>query len=155
MKYLIRAAKYYLYILIVLVIVLFALVKLGLANADLEQMFRGGYDSLWQIAALLAVFSAIYPKMGYGSRSAVIPGSHSEARDGIVEYMDGMGYKLRNESGENMEFVLRSPFGRLFRVFEDNITLTREMTGYSVEGRTRDIVRIVSGLESRFNRSGQ
>lgn len=152
MKYAIRAAKYYLYILIILVIILFLLVKFNLANADLEQMFTNGYDSLWQIALILAAFSAIYPKFGYGTRQANLPGSYQELRNGIVAYMDERGYKLVSEQDENMVFVLRAPLGRLFRMFEDNITLTREMTGFAVEGRVKDVVRIVSGLETRLGR---
>lgn len=150
MKYLVRAAKYYLYILIVLIILLFVLVRMNLASADIGEMFRNGYDSLWQIAALLAVFSAIYPRIGYGSRQVNLPGSYGELRDGIISYMDEKGYRLSSEQDENMVFVLRSPMGRLFRMFEDNITLTREMTGFAVEGRVKDVVRIVSGLQARL-----
>ena len=152
MKYLIRAAKYYLYILIILVIILFVLVKMNLANADLDEMFRNGYDSLWQIALILLAFSAIYPKFGYGTRSAKTPGSHAELRGTIIEFMDGRGYRLKEENGETMVFVLRSPVARLFRMFEDNITMTREMTGYSVEGRVKDVIRLISGLENRIGR---
>lgn len=150
MKYLIRAAKYYLYILIVLVIILFVLVRLDLANADLSEMFRNGYDSLWQIALILLAFSAIYPKFGYGSRHMRAPGSYSELRSAIVEFMDGRGYRLREEKDETMVFVLRAPLARLFRMFEDEITLTREMTGYSVEGRVKDVVRLIGGLENKL-----
>lgn len=150
MKYLIRAAKYYLYILIILVMILFVLVKMNLANADLDEMFRNGYDSLWQIALILLAFSAIYPKFGYGSRHLMAPGSYSELRPAITDYMDSRGYRLKEERDENMVFVLRSPLARLFRMFEDEITLTREMTGYSVEGHVKDVIRLIGGLENRL-----
>ena len=151
MKYIERALKYYLSILILLVIILFALVKLNLANADLGTMFRNGYDSLWQIAAILAVFSAIYPKIGYGTRSITAPGPYSDFRNRIIEFMDERDYKLLKEDGEKMVFVLRSPIRRLFKMFEDNITITKEMVGFSIEGLTKDVVRVASGLENRLN----
>lgn len=151
MKYLVRALKYYLSILILLVVILFVLVKLNLANGDLATMFKDGYNSLWQIALILAVFSAIYPKLGYGSRTITAPGSHSDFRMKILEYMDERDYKLKEEDGERMVFVLRSPVRRLFKMFEDNITITKEMIGYNVEGLTKDVVRIASGLENRLN----
>lgn len=152
MKYLIRAAKYYLYILIVLVIILFVLVKMNLANADLDEMFRNGYDSLWQIALILLAFSAVYPKLGYGSRHLVAPGSYSELRGTIIQFMEDRGYRLKEERDETMIFVLRSPVARLFKMYEDDITLEREMTGFTVEGRVKDVVRLIGGLQNRLGR---
>jgi len=149
MKYLVRAVKYYLYILILLVIILFALVKLNLANGDISTMFRDGYNSIWQIAALLAVFSAIYPKMGFGTRVLRIPeGDYSKE---IKEYMDMRGYKLLEENVDELRFVFRSPITRLFKMFEDTITFSKDAHQTSIEGPTKDIVRIISGLENKIN----
>ena len=150
MKYLIRALKYFVYLTIILVLIILILVKLKLANADLSQMFVNGYDSLWQIALIIAAFSAVYPKFGFSSRPARLAGSDSEIRPGVMEVMDEHGYKLEMEEDGRMSFVKRAPFSRAMKMWEDRITLSRTIDGYSVEGLTKDIVRIISALEYRY-----
>ena len=49
-----------------------------------------------------------------------------------------------------MTFRLRSKFSALFKMFEDRITMTRELGGFEVEGLTKEVVRIVGGLEYKF-----
>lgn len=155
MKYLVRSVKYFLSLLVVLVLVLLVLVKLNLVNSEIEDMFRNGYDSLWQIALILAAFSALYPKIGYGTRDVHAPGSLAEQRAAIVGYMDSRGYKLLKEDDEKLEFVLRSPLSRLFRMFEDNIVVSKTFDGVRVEGLTKDIVRVASAIQSRLENSEQ
>lgn len=147
MKYFIRSIKYFLYLSVILIIVLYALVALKLANGDIQSMFRNGYDSLWQIAGILAIFAAIYPKFGYSARKAIVPGAYSEIRDSVLSVMESRGYRLEKEEGENMTFRLRSPLYRITRVGEDRITLTRDVSGFEVEGLTKDVVRLIQALE--------
>ena len=59
-------------------------------------------------------------------------------------------YRLESENGESMTFRLRSRFSALFKMFEDRITMTRELGGFEVEGLTKEVVRIVGGLEYKF-----
>ena len=49
-----------------------------------------------------------------------------------------------------MTFRLRSPLNRLTRMFEDRITMTRELPGFMLEGPSKDVTRLIYGLESRF-----
>ena len=66
--------------------------------------------------------------------------------------MAGRGYRVEKEEGENLSFRLKSPLQRFLKLFfEDRITFTRDRAGFYVEGRTKDVVRIVSGLEALFN----
>lgn len=153
MKYIIRALKYFITLALLLAVFLVLLRLFNLAGGEgegLAGMFRGGTDSIWQIAVILLVFSAVYPRFGYGTREVMIPGSYSEIRDGIVETMRARGYEIEKEEGENLSFRKAGTFARLTRVFEDRITFTRRMTGYDVEGFSRDLVRVVSALEYRF-----
>lgn len=147
MKYFIRSIKYFLYLTVILVVVLYALVALKLANGDIQSMFRNGYDSLWQIAGILAIFAAVYPKFGYSTRKAIVPGAYSEIRDSVLSVMESRGYRLEKEEGENMTFRLRSPLYRITRVGEDRIMLTRDVSGFEVEGLTKDVVRLIQALE--------
>ena len=150
MKYFIRAVKYFFYLAIILVLVIYVLILLKLVGSDPATLFRNGTDSFWQIGIMLALFAAVYPRFGFSSRDARIPGSFDEIKDGVREYMDMRGYKLERTEGESMTYRLRSPLNRLTRMLEDRITLSRTIDGFSVEGPTKDIVRIATGLESKF-----
>ena len=151
MKYLIRAVKYFITLAIFLAVFLFALVILKVVDADPQMMFRNGLDSIWQIAVLLAVFSAIYPRFGYTSRDAIIPGEPAGVAADVREFMRNRGYVLEKQDGDDMSFILASGVSRFFRLYEDRITMTRCLSGYTVEGATKDVAKIVNGLRGFFN----
>jgi translation initiation factor IF-1 len=150
MKYFVRSVKYFFYFTFLFVVIMAALVLIGVVKPDVSLMFRDGYKSLWQIALLFAFVSAFYPRFGFIKRSAIINGEFSDIRGGIIEYMEARGYRLESENGENMTFRLRSKFRALVKMMEDRITMTREMGGFEVEGLTKEVVRIVGGLEYKF-----
>lgn len=152
MKYLLRSIKYFIMISLLLGAILATLVLLDLSAGDPSEMFRNGWTSVWQIALLFAVFSAIYPKFGYTDREVGIPGEFAEIRDGIVEYMEARGFRLESEEGENMSFRLRSKVNALAKMYEDRVTMTRILGGYSLEGITKEVNRLASGLEYKFKR---
>ena len=146
MKYLIRAFKQFVYLSVILCLVIFILVKAGIVEADLSKMFVNGYDSIWQIAIIIAVFAAVYPHLGYSSREIHLYGSDGELKSGVREVMEDKGYRLEKDNGEEMTFVKRAPLTRLVKLWEDRITLTRTVSGYSAEGLTKDVVRIASAF---------
>ena len=154
MKYIVRVLKYFVFITVVMTLILLALALLGFVEKDVEAMFRNGWDSLWQIALMFLAVSAVYPRFGFCKRGAIIPGTYEEIRPGIVHYMAGRGYEVEKEEGENLTFRCKSPLQRFLKLlWEDRISFTRDRAGYYIEGRTKDVARIVSGLETRF--SGQ
>lgn len=153
MQYIRRAVKSFFYFLSILVIILAILVALGMVEANLETMFRNGYDSIWQIAILLLLFAIAYPFFGFMSKETIVPGSYEEIRQGVIDFMDSRGYVLEKEDGENMTFRLRSKVNRMSRMFEDRITLTRSITGFTMEGLRKDVVRLCYGLEDKFRQN--
>jgi hypothetical protein len=150
MKYLRRAVKYFIQMTFVVVIIMAALMLLGVVSPDINVAFRSGWKSVWMILGVLACISAIYPNFDYSARDLAVPGEFSDLRGKIIEYMESKGYVLSDEDGENLSFRLSSPFGKMTRIWEDTISFTRELGGFSVEGITRDIVRIVSGLQYKL-----
>ncbi len=154
MKYIFRVLKYFVFITVVMALILLVLALAGVVEKDITQMFRNGWNSVWQIALMFLAVSAVYPRFGFCKRGVVIPGSYDEIRPGIVHYMAGRGYEVEKEEGEDLTFRLKSPLQRFLKLlFEDRITFTRDRAGFYVEGRTKDVVRIVSGLEALFNGS--
>ena len=148
MKYFIRALKYYIYLVILLVIIILVLVLTGFVEADLSKMFVNGYDSLWQIALVMLVFALIYPRFGFSKRTAHIFGSPEELRPDIMKVMESQGYRLESEGDGRFTFLRRSGLSRALKMWEDRITLSPTGAGMEVEGLTRDLSRVVSGLEA-------
>lgn len=150
LKYIVRAVKYFFYFSILLCVFMYILVLLHVVDGNIETMFKNGYDSLWQIAAMFAVISAIYPQFGFVRKDAYLPGESSEVRPLVVEYMESRNYTLESEDGENMTFRSRSAFNRITRMYEDRITFTRDLGGYLVEGLRKDVIRLIYGLENKY-----
>ena len=154
MKYIVRVLKYFVFITVVMALILLVLALLGFVEKDVDSMFRNGWKSIWQIALMFLAVAALYPRFGFCKRGAIIPGAYEDIRPGIVRYMAGRGYEIEKEEGENLSFRLKSPLQRFLKLlFEDRITFTRDRAGFYVEGRTKDVVRIVSGLEALFDES--
>lgn len=146
-KYLIRAAKFFIYACLILALMIFILIFIGAAEADISTLFRGGYNSLWEIAIAFAVISAIYPSVGYIKRNATIPGKWEDIRSGVVDQMETRGYRLEKECDQVLYFRKNSLMFRIFRLGEDRITISAIFTGVSIEGSRKDVFRLVAALE--------
>lgn len=151
MKYIVRVFKYFVFITVVMVLILLVLSLAGIVGKDVDAMFRNGWNSVWQIALMFLVVAAVYPRFGFCKRGARLSGTYAEIRPGLVRLMAERGYEVETEEGENLTFRCKSVFQRFLKLFwEDRITFERDRAGFYVEGRTKDVVRIVSALENRF-----
>ncbi|MBQ6556856.1 MAG: hypothetical protein IJL86_04860, partial [Bacteroidales bacterium] len=65
MRYFIRSVKYFVQLMVILTLIIVILVVAKVVDSDISKIFVNGYDSLWQIALLMAAFAAIYPRLGY------------------------------------------------------------------------------------------
>ena len=147
MRYLIRAAKYFVYLMVILTLIIAALIACGIVESDISQIFVNGYDSLWQIALLMAVFALVYPRFGFSTRRAIIPGSDEEIIPGVIRTMEERGYALASRDGSSLTFRKRGVLNRAFKMWEDTLTFTRSASGYDIEGLTRDLAHVVAALE--------
>lgn len=146
MRYLIRAAKYFVQLLVILSLIIAILMVAKVVESDLSKIFVNGYDSLWQIAILMAVFSALYPRLGYARREAVIGGPDEEVYPVLERVMTAHGYS-REQRTDGKLCYRKSAFGdRLTRLWEDRITVDRIATGFGLEGYNRDVVRLVNSI---------
>ena len=150
MKYLVRAVKYFISICVFITLIILLMVLLGVVSPDVEVMFTQGWKSIGYIAIMFAVVSAVYPIFGYKKRLAGVLGDFADLRPGVLSYMEDHGYVLESEDEEKMTFRSRSLLNRIFRVWEDRITIEKTLGGFEVEGLTRDISHIVYGLEYKF-----
>ena len=150
MKYLVRVVKYFIWFALIFIIIMAILVLLGLAESNPAETLRNGYKSLWQIAILFFLVAVLYPKFGFTTKDVLVPGEYSQIRDGIINSMESRGYRLESEEGEDMTFRLRSKVSACMKMFEDRITLKRTATGFTAEGLTKEVVRVVSAIEYKF-----
>lgn len=151
MKYLLRAVKYFLSLAVLFCLIIAALVAVKMVDADLSTMFRNGTDSLVQIAVIGAVFALIYPRFGYCERTVAVFGSIAENLADISEIMKVRGYVLESKDDTKAVFHKSFLLTRIMRLGEDKITITSDVRGLSVEGATKDVVRIITAIETRFN----
>ena len=151
MKYFIRSLKYFLYITVILFLIIGILYLVGWVEGDFLSIFRNGAQSLWMMLGMMAIFAIIYPRFGYSTQRARVLGEYEEIRQDIITLMEDRGYRYEKEEGQIMCFRLRSAAARLTRIWEDRIMLTHTLTGFEVEGLTRDAVRVKTALENRFS----
>ncbi len=150
MKYIVRAVKYFFYICVLVTIILLVLVLAHFVSSDINVMFKEGWRSVAKILLVFAGIAAIYPLFGYRKLLAGVLGDLGGLRDGVVKCMEERGYRLESEDGETMTFRSRSVLNRIFRVWEDRITVTKTLGGFEVEGLSRDVAHIVPALEYGF-----
>ena len=148
MRYLIRALKYYVQLMVILTLIIVILIVAKVVAADISQIFVNGYDSLWQIALLMAVFAGIYPRFGYTSQQVVVPGSDEETLPLVEKVMAAHGYVKETRSDGVLAYRKLSAGTRLLRMWEDRITVTRFVSGYGLEGPGKDVVRLANALRS-------
>lgn len=150
MKYFIRSIKYFLYITVILFLIIGVMYLVGWAQGSFLSLFRSGLESVLMMLVMMAVFALIYPRFGYSTQRARVPGEYEEIRQDVITMMEERGYRYEKEEGQIMSFRIRSVAARITRIWEDRITLTHTLTGFEVEGLTRDAVRVKIALENRF-----
>ncbi|MBQ8421693.1 MAG: hypothetical protein IJX11_05480 [Bacteroidales bacterium] len=152
MKYFVRAVKYFFYFVILMCLILAALVLIGAAEYNgIDSLFADGYNSLWKIAVFFAVIAAVYPKVGFIKRDAFVQGEWNDIRSGVASFMNERGYELESEGADAVTFRFRGIAGRLSRMYEDRVTITREPEKLCLEGLRKDVMRLAAGLENRFS----
>ena len=146
MRYLIRSVKYFVQLMVILTIIIAILIVAKVVDSDISKIFVNGYDSLWQIALLMAAFAAIYPRFGYSRRQAIVPGSDEETAPVLERVMASFGYEKEQRTDGVLAYRKRSVGDRLLRLWEDRVTVTRFVSGYELEGANKDIVRLINAL---------
>ena len=164
MRYFIRSVKYFLSMFVVIFLILeaFAIFQYHSFNVldSLRQTepYIDGFlfsshpsiQSALLICIMIALFSAIYPLFGYAERPLDVRGDTSEIESVIRQYMEERGYRLEKETLDLITFRVRNPFTRFLRVFEDRISFRRTHTGFTIEGLNKEIVRLKSIIEYRY-----
>lgn len=147
-RYLLRSLKYFLKLALLLILILAVLAAAKMVPSKIDGMFVNGYDSVWQIALILAALSLLYPKFGYGRRSVFFPGDPSEVEAKTVKAMALRGFIPERKGADSLEFRTSSTYMRILRLGEDRISFEKTATGFDIEGKVKDIARVAAFLEN-------
>ena len=148
MRYLVRALKYFITLWLIICAALAIFQLIGIVEGGVESMFKGGWNAVWQIAALFALFSSIYPLLGYGRRLLDMKGDKEKYDEVVDEYMQKNGYVVDYQNDAMISYILGNPLKRLFKFWEDRINFTRREGGYELEGNRKEILRIIYSIEN-------
>ena len=149
MKYLIRSIKYFFYFALLTMLVLYILIFLGMADSNIENNFEGGYNAFWKMGLFFAAVAAVYPKLAFINRKLYIdPAVDIQAE--TVRYFKDRRYILESQTDDTMTFRVDTMGTRLVKMYEDRITITRTADGYYMEGHRKDVLRLASSLEYKF-----
>ena len=146
MKYFIRSVKYFFYFSFLTTAIVLALVATGLASGDINELFEGGYN-----AVFFVLVASVYPKLGFISRKIYVSKDLSQIREEVVTFMSERSYGFESETYESITFRYKGTMGRLTRMCEDRIVLTRTAEGYYLDGLRKDVLRLATSLEYKLN----
>lgn len=146
MKYLIRALKYFVYFCVLVVLLIYILRLAGFVGGSVEEMFVNGYDSIPIMLLIVALFSAVYPLVGFCTRNVRLSGSDEELGPVLDRVFHEKGYLRVRKDGDTVVYRKNSGFARICKMWEDRITVKRILGGYSLEGLTKDVVRLDTAL---------
>jgi hypothetical protein len=151
MKHLIRSIKYFFYFAFLTTLIICALVLTGLADGDIDTMFRGGSSAIWKMAVFFVAIAAVYPKVGFITRRICTDRSWSETRNEVIGFMKERRYDLESEEDGTVTFRQRGTADRLRRMYEDRVTITVKDDGLEMEGLRKDVFRLSANLEYHLN----
>ena len=120
-------------------------------NGNVDAIFEEGYRSAIKIAIFFLLVAAVYPKLGFITRTLEIDKSWNEIRETAVNYMAENHYEIESETPDMVTFRIKGTVGRLTKMYEDRITFTRTGQGWNLEGLRKDAFRLASGLENRLS----
>ena len=145
MKYFIRAVKYFVYFVVLfLVIVTILCMVLNHPLSSFTTLFKEG--SMWQIAVLFAIISAVYPLLGFRRNHITLDGPCSAYEGVIKQTMEDAEFELESEDDEKMVFRQKRGLLRFTRMWEDAVTFYKGEDRIYVDGPIRDTTRLISNV---------
>lgn len=142
-RYLIRAVKYFL-LLIVLVVVLYALSyyfeQTPMSVEEYIAMLRSDARSKWMLP-VFAVLALTYPAFGYMTRS--LPISLANNRVGIDAAMAACDYALSGERNGVLLYRATSAGRRMRTLWEDELEVWQEGDRTIIRGHRAAVVQVI------------
>ncbi len=147
--YLRRVAKYIVYYtIIILILLLIVYYTSDNRNITFWELIRPGSQT--NLIILIVAFSAVYPFLGFSKKEVYTNRFSEQDKEAAIRIFSESGFILISDQDGKMVFKSKRITMRVFRVFEDKITLDYRGDQLTVEGMRRDIQRIASHLGNYF-----
>ncbi|MCK9627149.1 MAG: hypothetical protein M0R37_00990 [Bacteroidales bacterium] len=145
-KYLIRVAKYLVYMAVVffLIITIFALTS-GQKEFNYESLFRAGTGI--QLLVFFIVMSFAYPLVSFIKKRAYLNHPFAEEREKVLKVFENSNYIIVAQEATTITFRHKSPVTRLFRMYEDTIIVDFSDNPIILEGMRKDVFRLARSIE--------
>lgn len=148
MKYLIRAAKYFLSLCVLSVVLVTVLYALGMAAGTPQEMLRmlAYTPKGWVFLAAIVFFSALWPRIGY--TTVRLEGDLQTDRPRIDEAFRTEGYEAAGVRDSRLIYRATRLWRRIGLRFDDAVSLQQQGSWIEMEGARKAVVRIGTRLES-------
>ena len=146
-QYLIRFAKYVIYLCVILVGVLAIIFYTSSHNGLTYFWEMIPPENYWQVALFLFVFAAIYPFLTYVDRKVYLNRPFDQDRDRLIECILHANFIIESDNGVQIAFRHKSAFTRFMRMYEDRITLDYSDNPIVLNGMRRDVYRFARSME--------
>ncbi|NLA16289.1 MAG: hypothetical protein GX877_07125 [Bacteroidales bacterium] len=147
--YLRRVAKYILFYTL-FILALLAIVYFTTKDPSITFKELISPQSRKDLILLIIAFSAVYPFIGFVKKDVHVNKFTEEDKEKVCHMAAEAGFFLVSDENGQMIFKARRFGMRLFRVFEDKITLDYHENPLVMDGMRRDVQRIARHMEYYF-----
>ena len=147
-RYLIRAIKYLIWLLLLVALILALLIGTGTSRYGFEEtlgeLFGSARGAL--MIGMILLLALLYPRFGYTVRA--VRADMAANRDKILKAFEASGYRLESETPEGMLFRAATPLKKATLLWEDAIEVTGDGKYTLLEGVRKEVVKIEFRLKS-------
>lgn len=148
-KYLLRVVKYIVFYAVIIFLML-VVVFFTSSQQDISfwELIRPGQQT--NLIILIIAFSVVYPFIGFTKQKIYTNRSFDQDKDAVIRIFTEAGFITASDNDGKLVFKAKRISMRIFRVFEDKITLDYTDNPLAMEGMRRDVQRIARHLEHYF-----
>jgi len=148
-RYLLRVVKYIIFYAI-LIFLMLVVVYFTSSTRDITfwELIRPGQQT--NLIILIVAFSVVYPFIGFTKQKIYTNRPLDQDKDAVIRIFTESGFLPASDNDGKLVFKAKRMSMRIFRVFEDKITLDYTDNPLVMEGMRRDVQRIARHMEHYF-----
>jgi hypothetical protein len=148
-RYLLRVVKY-IFFYAILIFLMLVVVYFTSNQQDITFWELIRPESQTNLIILIVAFSVVYPFIGFSKQKIYTNRPFNQDKDAVIRIITESGFIPASDTDGKLVFKAKRISMRIFRVFEDKITLDYTDNPLAMEGMRRDVQRIARHLEHYF-----